>query len=299
MAPRKPAGAFEIPPMRIGELAVTVIGDTALIVHAWSKKAKLEMLAKQMKVPQLGGREAKDPMQDFGESMYRLADGGYGFPSVAFKNAAVEACTSIQGVTKVAARQAFQILGEEIEIESAFRLDGLPLTARYNMVRILGSEPEMREDMVRLGGITRKADIRYRAQFLPWYTTLRLRFNRGVLAEEQIASLIDTAGFAIGVGEWRPEKKGSNGCFHVATEPDKKNIQEYERRLNELAREDAAHAQAGPAPALSLRMGAPVQGEPGAAANGGDGEGGVDRDPGRGPEPQPRSRRGRPAKGGR
>jgi hypothetical protein len=30
-------------------------------------------------------------------------------------------------------------------------------------------------------------------------------------------NLFNVAGFAVGVGEWRPERDGSNGMFHVQT----------------------------------------------------------------------------------
>ena len=39
--------------------------------------------------------------------------------------------------------------------------------------------------------------------------------NVNVLSVEQIINLFNVAGFGIGVGEWRPEKDGSYGLFHV------------------------------------------------------------------------------------
>jgi hypothetical protein len=42
-----------------------------------------------------------------------------------------------------------------------------------------------------------------------------VRYNRNVLSAEQIVSLFNTAGFAIGIGEWRPQKNGGFGMFHV------------------------------------------------------------------------------------
>ena len=36
-----------------------------------------------------------------------------------------------------------------------------------------------------------------------------VRYNQGVLSESQILNLLNTAGFAVGVGEWRPEKDGA------------------------------------------------------------------------------------------
>jgi hypothetical protein len=212
MAAKSSTTTVVIPELRIRTLQVLVVGDSPLIVHAWSKKAKLEMLGKQMKQAK-GAKDAKDPLRDFQDSLYRLPDGGHGFPSVGFKAAAVTAVTSVDGMTKVSARQSFHIVGEQIEVESAFEQDGKPLKARYDLVRIIGGAPEMREDMVRVGMGT--ADLRYRGQFWPWAARLNVSFNEGVLSQEQILNLMNTAGFGVGVGEWRPEKDGQYGRFHV------------------------------------------------------------------------------------
>jgi hypothetical protein len=213
MAVTKKDVGIELPPLNIGMMEVTLIGDSPLIVHAWSQKAKKEMLDKQMKKAK-GAKEAKDPKADFEASMYRLADEGYGFPSVAFKNAAVTAGTSVAGITKIAARQAFHVLGEDADVPGAFEGS----KSRVNLARIEGGEPAMREDMVKVGMGT--ADLRYRAVFAIGHAKILVRYNANVLSEAQILNLLNTAGFAVGVGEWRPEKDGQYGMFHVATERD-------------------------------------------------------------------------------
>lgn len=205
--------AIELPRLDLRLMEVTVVGDSPLIVHAWSKKAKELMLDKQTKKA-TGAKEAKDPTADFQASLYRLADGGYGFPSVAFKSAAVTAITSVAGMTKIAARQAFQILGEDVDVPGAFA----GTMARQNLVRINGGEPQMREDMVRVGMGT--ADLRYRGEFPDWSAALMVRFNANVLSEAQILNILNVSGFAVGVGEWRPERDGQFGLYHVATEQD-------------------------------------------------------------------------------
>jgi hypothetical protein len=144
--------------------------------------------------------------------MYRMPDGGYGFPSVAFKSAAVTAVTSVSGVTKVAARQAFHVLGDDVEVPGAFG----DVRMRQNLVRIEGCAPTMREDMVRVGMGT--ADLRYRAEFADWHARVLVRYNEATLSPSQIMNLLNTAGFAVGIGEWRAERDGLNGAFHVATE---------------------------------------------------------------------------------
>lgn len=180
-----------LPKMQINRFSLTLVGDSSLICHRWSEKAKKEMRDKQMKRA-TAPRAAKNPEEDFKQSLYEHPEGGYGFPTVAFKAAAVDACSQISDITKVEARGAFHIEGE--------------------LARIVG-KPEMREDMVRVGMGT--ADLRYRGEFKEWKTTLTIRHNSNVLSTEQIVNLFNTAGFAVGVGEWRPQKDGSHGMFHA------------------------------------------------------------------------------------
>jgi len=199
--------SIDLPVLNIQRIEVTLIGDTPLIMHKWSEKAKKEMLDKQMKKAKQA-KEAKDPKRDFEDSIYKLDGGKYGFPVIAFKAAAVTACTSIGGITKVAARQAFHIDGEFAEIE--------------------GSEPRMREDMVRVGMGT--ADIRFRGEFFPWFTTLSIAHNANVMSAEQILNMLNTAGFGVGIGEWRPEKDGQYGRFHVANEKEIKTCEAWRKK---------------------------------------------------------------------
>jgi hypothetical protein len=183
--------AIVLPRMDIQKMTIRLVGDSPLICHKWSEKAKKEMLDKQMKKAK-PAKDAKDPEKDYEDSLYPHPDGGHGFPAVAFKAAAVDACSHVDGITKVEARGAFHVDGELLKIEG---------------------EPSMREDMVSIGMGT--ADIRYRGQFVEWTVDVPIRFNAAVLSAEQIIHLFNIAGFGIGVGEWRPQRDGSNGLFHV------------------------------------------------------------------------------------
>lgn len=213
--------AIELPRLNIQTLELPLIGDTPLICHAWSEKAKKQIRDKQTGKA-TAGKTKKEPEQDFIESLYAMHDGdvkvenGYlvggkwGFPVIGFKAAAVTACTSIGAITKVAARQAFHVFGD---MRSSYS-GNTPASGEF--VQIQGSNPRMREDMVRVGMGT--ADIRYRGEFSPWFCMLTVKFNANVMSAEQIANLFNTAGFGVGVGEWRSEKDGRNGLFHVGTD---------------------------------------------------------------------------------
>ncbi len=184
--------AIILPQIEIQRIKIKIIGDSPLIVHKWSEKAKKEMLDKQMKAAKTG-KAAKDPKKDFEDSLYKHPDGGWGFPAIAFKSAAVSACRFVDGIPMTVARGAFHVEGE--------------------FVKLKGDDPIMREDMVRIGMGT--ADLRYRGEFTNWTCEIPIAFNTHALSKEQIVNLFNLAGFGVGVGEWRPEKNGSNGRFHV------------------------------------------------------------------------------------
>jgi len=213
-----------IPALKIQPLEIKLVcyapGDE-LIVHAWSEKAKKEMLAKQKKEAKQG-KEPKDPDRDYRESLYWLESTGkvatkkgetnyydvqrisvqdvdpakhnlFGFKTIAFKAAAVKAANDV-GIPMTVTRRAFHVNGEFVQIH-------------YDKVY-------MREDMVRLNGGV--ADLRYRGAFVNWWVLIQVELNIGVMSSEQLVNLFNTAGFGVGVGEWRPERNGVSGRFKVA-----------------------------------------------------------------------------------
>lgn len=203
-----------IPKVELRTMTVRVIGDSMLVTHQWSQKAIKMMLDKQTKQAKTA-KQAKVPEEDFLSTLYCLDDAvpqhhklsngkvhakgaDFGFPAIAFKKAAVDAASFVDGVTKVAARGTFQVIGELV-----------PLIYDTKMY------PIMRQDMCRVGMGT--ADIRFRAEFTEWQADLLVRYNPAVLSAEQVVNLFNIAGFSVGVGEQRPQKNGQWGMFHVAT----------------------------------------------------------------------------------
>lgn len=70
----KKSEIVEIKPIIMNETIVTIVGDTPLIMHAWSEKAKKQMLDAQMGKAKGKQKEKKSPAQDFIDSLYWLTD---------------------------------------------------------------------------------------------------------------------------------------------------------------------------------------------------------------------------------
>ena len=220
MAIKKQESIIEVKPIEVVSTNIRIVGTSPLIVHAWSHKAKQEMLDKQMGKTKTAKKSAKDPFEDFIESAYWISGkpeeatpeafdaavqngARWGFPVTAIKQAAASASSRNDiGIPMTKIRGAFFIQGIGTDM----------------LGEIKGSTPKMREDMVRVGGMTKTADIRYRAEFDDWYMDLPIQYNaNGALSLEQIINLINLGGFTCGIGEWRPEKDGFYGMFKVAT----------------------------------------------------------------------------------
>lgn len=217
MATKKATEVIEIRPIEIKKVTVRVVGDTPLIMHAWSEKAKRMMLEAQMGIAKGKKKEVKNPADDFIRSMYWLtpmpedgtmesfeeaiANGArFGFPVTAFKQAAISAAYRM-GWAK-----------DKMSMRGAFYID----SDENGMIEIHSDTPEMREDMVKVGMGT--ADIRYRGEFKNWYADLTISYNAtGQYSLENIVNIINAGGYVCGVGEWRPERDGQNGMFHVHT----------------------------------------------------------------------------------
>jgi hypothetical protein len=192
-----------------------IIGDTPLIVHAWSEKARREMLSKQVKAVRASGREARDPDSDFLNSFYPMKGGGYGFPVTGIKKAFLAAAHKDRGIEKTTTKSALFLDGEWTETKTAFP----GASCNLPLVRIWGSKPVMREDMVKIGkGLSKIASLSYRGEFRVWAIRLTGKFNRIALKPEALRDLMDLSGIGVGVGEWRTERDGMFGAYHYASE---------------------------------------------------------------------------------
>ena len=219
----KKTETVEIKPIKMNIIEVTLVGDTPLISHAWSEKAKRMMLEAQQGKSKGKKKEIKNPVDDFIQSLYWISgkpeteglseedckqvfekaiqEGArFGFPVSAFKQAAISAAYR-QGWAK-----------DKMSLRGAFFIE----TEFGDMAEIISDTPQIREDMVRIGMGT--ADIRYRGQYNNWHTTFKLKYNvNGNYSLENILNILNLGGLICGVGEWRPERDGQFGMYHIKT----------------------------------------------------------------------------------
>lgn len=225
MATEKTAHNVEIPELRLNHFTLNIVGTSPLISHAWSQKAKMEMLGKQLKKAATA-KEARRPPIEFADSLYWLTEkpdftgltddevqsllaevipkSKFGFPVLAFKSAALDAGyqqgalvrnAGSSDLAKTTARGAFFVTGEAGDFV------------------VIDGTPTPREDIARIG--KGMPEVRFRAEFKTWRTKLFIKFNERVITPSQIANLFRLGGFANGVGDWRPAKDGSFGTFEI------------------------------------------------------------------------------------
>lgn len=214
---------------QITKANITIVGETPLIVHAWGEKAKKEMLdAQQKKKVDKKAKEIRDPFAEFMDALYWITpkpeektpeafekavmEGAkFGFPITAIKQAALSACYRAG------------IIPNQMGMKCTFYLnaqEGLnPGTGSELAVIDTDEPPIFREDMVKIGGMTKVADLRYRPAFTNWKIRLTISLIEvGTFNMESIINAIDMGGFMNGIGEWRMERDGEFGRFHVEME---------------------------------------------------------------------------------
>lgn len=222
--PKTNSEIVTIKPVQMKTVEITIAGDSPLIMHAWSEKAKRMMLEAQQGKAKGKAKVIRNPVDEFIQSMYWL-EGKPTYPDNATEEeceaAFIEAvgsgakfgfpCTAI----KQAANSAAYRMGwvkNQAGLRGAYFLSG----SFGDMVEIKSDTPIMREDMVKIGMGT--ADLRYRGEFRNWSATFSMTYNvNGEFTLQNLVNIINAGGTSCGIGEWRPEKDGDFGRFHVMT----------------------------------------------------------------------------------
>ena len=225
------------------EVKVRIVGDSPLITHCWDAKAKRQILEKELGIKAVRGaeKEKKDPIADFAASMYWLdpmpsvltkdsvnqaiADGArFGFPLTGIKQAAISSAFRMGwSKDKMSLRGAFFILpdfdgyyaGDLVISDDRKSVEIVPNAFHPEpMVEIHAESVTMREDMVKVG--MGAADIRYRGQFNNWWAEFTISYNEnGDKTVDEILTILNAGGYVCGLGEWRPERDGQYGMYHV------------------------------------------------------------------------------------
>jgi len=207
MAAKKKAEVTEVlTTMKINTITFKVQGIAPLIVNCFGHGVEVleEVTDAKEKGLKKAGKVKPTPEQEYAKTLYYLSDGERtGFPAVGFKSAMVRAGKTC-GEVMVDLRTKFHVIAEDKET---------------GLIEIHG-EPRMRCDVVKVGGISKTSSPRYRAEYPEWWANITIQYLEGIITPEKLLTLLNTAGFTCGVGEWRPEKcnSGSFGLFQVVSD---------------------------------------------------------------------------------
>ena len=236
--PERATERIEIKKVPVERARIKIVGDTPLLVHAWSEKVKKQLLTDmQMSKREKKEKEheKKDPFADFVEAAYwitpmpqvrglpeeeqiklfedAIENGAqFGFPTIAFKKAAITACYT-SGIIKSTTlmRRLFHVNA----------VHGAHVGSSQELAVLnIEEPPECSEDVVKVGPFNNRVpDLRYRPSFRKWSVELEISLIKtGMFTMNDIINAIDRGGFMNGVGEWRTEKDGEFGNYHVWTE---------------------------------------------------------------------------------
>jgi hypothetical protein len=148
--------------------------------------------------------ETKDPLAEAAQNAYVATDGTFYFSSFA-----IPGCMAASGANHKmrGTRKTLRFV-----VPSAVRM-------QTDTVTILnGSDPAQRFEVdgrpVTIPA-TKGRVMRYRPRFDVWGARFTLLVNDSLLSVEDAHRLLSEAGETIGIGDFRPEKRGPFGCFRV------------------------------------------------------------------------------------
>jgi hypothetical protein len=195
-------GHLVLPDMRVRRLTARIEGLSPLITHHWPDSATAAIAHKQAKGAKVA-LTARDPDHVAREGLYLLDEAGRfdlpwaelqcGFPAVGLKKSLTSA-----------AMRGSEVKGTEVRAGISVEADLLRIVSE--------APPSIRTDHVVIMG---RGNVAYRPQFWPWHMDVPLAIHEDVLSVQQALHLLSLAGFAIGIGDWRAEKNGTFGSFHL------------------------------------------------------------------------------------
>jgi hypothetical protein len=180
--------------IQLEEANFRIDGTTPLLVDRFPDEVKQEIEDKQAGKIQVK-KKIRDIDNETERAIHRLPNGDIGFPAAGFKNGLIES-TSFVGTKDFSKK-----LLRGIQIVNA--VDGL-IPIKY------------KEQTVCVHSV--KSNTKHSPQFNNWSCDLKIKFDRNNISAEDLATLLNYAGFYYGIGIWSPRCKsgGSYGMYKLA-----------------------------------------------------------------------------------
>ena len=182
-------------PINIKRAVFSIKGKTPLLIDKMPSDT-LQAIQDKQTGKSKSSKKVRDIAKEIDQAIHRTASGKIGFPAAGFKFGMIES-TSFVGDKSFSKKliKGLQIVNQE---------DGLvPIEFKKQDILIHNIE----------------SNTKHTPQFHDWSCTLDIQFDANNVSEQDIAALINYAGFYYGVGIWSPRCKcgGSYGMYELTT----------------------------------------------------------------------------------
>lgn len=153
-------------------------------------------------------RETQTPEEIAKVKIYKDANEKIYIPATWFQGCIIEAGKQKKMLGKGSAKATYsKIVGSSVEINPFEIL----LNEKWKVFSILAVNPT-----------TRGKNVLHRPQFDKWKVSFEVTFEEEQIEVSVMKEIFDIAGLRVGVGDWRPAKKGRFGKFQVTSWEEKK-----------------------------------------------------------------------------
>ena len=179
-------------------LDVEIRGITPLLIHRFTEQSEVQRNSRKMKI------DIVDPREEARKVAYIAADGTFYFSA-----ASIPGCMGNAGSNHKmrGSRKSLRFV-----VPSAVRTTGDTITILNGKGPATDFEVDARPVTI---PATKGRIMRYRPRWNEWGAEFTLLINDDLLDVGTAHQLLNEAGLQIGIGDFRPEKRGPFGTFRV------------------------------------------------------------------------------------
>lgn len=180
---------------------ITIEGTTPLLMN---RPSQLDIGDKS----KTANRETQTPQEIAEAKIYKDGNGKIYLPATWFQGCIVEAGKQKKMLGRGSAKATYsKVCGSSVEINPFEIL----LKEKWKVFSILAVNPT-----------THGKNVLHRPQFDNWKVNFECTFDENQIEVPVMKEIFDIAGRQVGVGDWRPAKKGRFGKFQVTLWKEKK-----------------------------------------------------------------------------